>query len=261
MSHSPTGYPDVDRLLAHLVVEVRDVLGDELVGFYLYGSLSLGDFDLESSDIDFLAATRGVLPNTTLDELAAMHARIAASGIPYAGRLEGSYIPLRALRRYDPADNLHPTIGMDWDFGLGQHKTNWILERHILREHGRALFGPPPRELIDPVAPDDLRAATREMLLGFWSQQLDGPEWLCTREYQAFAILTMCRALHTIAEGAVVSKRAAAEWAKRALDPAWTPLISRALAWRHDHAPDDMTEMLRFVAWAVEQARGEVDRS
>ena len=33
------------------------------------------------------------------------------------------------------------------------------------------------------------------------------------------------------------------------------PLIDRALAWRHDHAPDDMTEMLRFVAWAVERAQ------
>jgi Aminoglycoside adenylyltransferase, C-terminal domain/Nucleotidyltransferase domain len=242
-------------MLAYLLAEVRAVLGDDLVGFYLYGSLSLGDFDPESSDIDFLIATRGVLPAATLDTLAAMHARIAASGLAYAGRLEGSYIPLRTLRRYDPDDNLHPTIGMDWEFGLGPHKTNWIVERHILREHGHALFGPPPRDLIDPVAPDELRAATREMLLGFWSQQLDGPEWLRTREYQAFAILTMCRALHTLAEGTVVSKRVAADWAKRALDPAWSLLINRALAWRHDHAPDDMGEMLRFVAWAVEQAR------
>lgn len=257
MLQGPAGYPEVERLLDRLLAEVRFVLGDELIGFYLYGSLSLGDFDPASSDIDFLVATRGVLPDATLAALAAMHARIAASGLPFAGRLEGSYIPLRALRRYDPLDTVHPTIGIDWEFGLGPHKTNWILERHILREHGRALVGPPPRDLIDPVAPDDLRAATREMLLGFWAQQLEGPEpdWLRTREYQAFAILTMCRALQTIAEGTVASKRAAADWAKCALDPAWIPLIDRALAWRHDHTPDDMTEMLRFVAWAVERAQ------
>jgi hypothetical protein len=255
MAHETTGYPHVDALLAHLLAEVRAVLGDELIGFYLYGSLSLGDFDPASSDIDFLAATRGVLPAPTLAALAAMHARIAASGLPYADRLEGSYIPVRALRRYDPADNRHPTIGMDWDFGVAPHKTNWIIERHILREHGRALHGPPPRDLVDPVAPDDLRAATRELLLGFWSQQLHGPEWLRTRAYQSFAILTMCRALNTLSEGTVLSKRAAADWAKHTLDPAWTPLIDRALAQRHDHAPDDMTDMLRFVAWAVAQVQ------
>jgi hypothetical protein len=253
---SSTGYPEVDTLLAHLLAEMRAVLGDELVGLYLYGSLSLGDFNPGSSDIDFLAATRGVLPDETLTQLAAMHARIAASGLPYAERLEGSYIPLRALRRHDPADNRHPTIGMDWAFGVGPHGSNWIIERHIVREHGHALHGPPPRDLIDPVTPDALRADTREMLLSFWSQQLHGPDWLRTREYQAFAILTMCRALYVLAQGNVASKRVAAEWAKRALDPAWTLLIDRALIWRYDHTPDDMTDMLRFVAWAIDQAKG-----
>ena len=29
MSDSPTGYPDVDRLMAHLLAEVQAVLGDE----------------------------------------------------------------------------------------------------------------------------------------------------------------------------------------------------------------------------------------
>jgi hypothetical protein len=251
-----TGYPAVDALLARLLAGVRGALGDELVGFYVYGSLSLGDFDPESSDIDFLAATRGVLGDERLAALAALHHEIASSGLAYAERLEGSYIPLRALRRYDPADNEHPTIGMDWAFGIGPHKTNWIIERHILREHGRALYGPPPRDLIDPVGPDALRATTREILLGFWAEQLHGPEWLRTRAYQAFAILTMCRALNTLAEGTVLTKPAAAVWAKCALAPAWTPLIDRALDQRHDYAPDDMAEMLRFVAWAVVRARG-----
>lgn len=251
MLHGSTGYPAVDTLLTRLLTDVQRALGDELVGLYLYGSLALGDFDPGSSDIDFLVATRGVLPFATLTALDSLHQQLAASSLAYAHRLEGSYIPLQALRRYDPSDNTHPTIGVDWSFGLGPHKTNWIIERQIVREHSPALYGPPPHDLIDPVAPAALRAATREMLLGFWAQQLADPEWLRARDYQAFAILTMCRALHTLAEGAVVSKPRAAAWAKRALDPAWTPLIDRALAWRHDHSPDDMGEMLRFVAWAV----------
>ena len=257
MLRASTGYPAVDTLLARLLAEVQGALGDELVGLYPYGSLALGDFDPESSDIDFLVATRGILTDDALAALATMHARLAAGGPALADRLEGSYIPLRALRRHDPADNLHPTIGADWPFGLGPHETNWIIERHIVREHGRALHGPPPRELIDPVQPADLRAAPRDLLLGFWARQLGDPEWLRPRAYQAFAILTMCRALHTLAEGTVASKPHAAAWAQRSLDPAWTPLIDRALAWRHDHATDDMGEMLRFVAWAVGQARSE----
>lgn len=259
MSGAATGYPAVARLLAALLTGGRAALGDELVGLYLYGSLALGDFDPEASDVDFLVATRGALGEGHLAALAELHARLAASGLPYADRLEGSYIPVRALRRYDPADNRHPTIGVDWPFGVAPHGTNWVLERHILREHGRALRGPPPRELVDPVGPDDLRAAVRDLLLGFWARQLaePAPDWLQPRAYQAFAILTMCRALHTLATDTVASKPVAAEWARRGLDPAWTPLIDRALAARHDFAPGDMGEMLRFVAWAVAQARAD----
>jgi hypothetical protein len=60
-----------------------------------------------------------------------MHAEIASSGLPYATRLEGSYIPRHALRRYDPANARHPTIGTDWPFQVEWHGNDWIIERHI----------------------------------------------------------------------------------------------------------------------------------
>src|SRR2546427_8324323 len=41
-----------------------------------------------------------------------------------------------------------------------------------------------------------LWAAVIDRVTNYWNQQLDHPEWLRTREFQAFAILTMCRALY-----------------------------------------------------------------
>jgi hypothetical protein len=32
----------------------------------------------------------------------------------------------------------------------------WVIHRHMLREHGVVLAGPPPHTLIDPVQPDEL---------------------------------------------------------------------------------------------------------
>ena len=97
--------------------------------------------------------------------------------------------------------------------------------------------------------------ATRDALDHFWREIPDGPEpeWLRTREYQAFAILTMCRALFTLAYGAVVSKPAAAAWAQHALPPPWLDLIAKALVWRHDKRPDDMAEMLTFVRYSIDR--------
>jgi hypothetical protein len=215
----------------------------------------LGDFDPQSSDIDFLIVTSENLNEHTLDRLRAMHADIASSGLAYARRLEGSYIPHAALRRYDPQHSLHPTIGVDWEFGIGRHGSNWILERNIVREHGVVVYGPPPKSLIDPVTPNELREAVCEALGGFWTEQLRGPDWLRPREYQAFATLTMCRALYTLHYGRVVSKPQAAAWARETLDPKWQPTIDRALLWRYDHTPADLTETLAFIQYAIKQGK------
>lgn len=251
----PTPYPEVNAVLALLLEGVRAVLGEELIGLYLFGSLSGDDFDPGSSDIDFLVVTAGALPDGTLEGLREMHARIAASGLPWATRLEGVYWPRAALRRHDPADARHPTIGVDWEFGLGEHGPNWIIERWIVRERGVTVWGSPPRTLIDPVSPDELRAATRDTILDRWPGRLHDPEWLRPREYQAFAILTMCRALYTLERGVVASKPVAAAWARDTLAPPWPDLIARALAWRGDQRPDDPTATLAFIRYTIARCR------
>ena len=84
---------EVFSILALLRESIQAVLSDELVGLYLYGSLASGDFDPASSDVDFVAVTQTMLPDETCERLREMHARISASGLPFATRLEGSYIP------------------------------------------------------------------------------------------------------------------------------------------------------------------------
>ncbi len=250
-STNPTPYDEVNALLLLLLTRVQAILREKLVGCYLYGSLSLGDFDPESSDIDFLIVTTENLTGNVLEELRSMHADIAASGLPYARRLEGSYIQRVALRRYDPRNASHPTLGIDWDFHVGQHGSNWIIERYIVREHGVIVWGPSPKTLIDPVPMQAIKAAVCETIRTFWTAQLAGSEWLRPREYQAFAILTMCRALYTLQQGVVASKPAAAAWACQAIDAKWRPTVERALIWRTQHIKDDLSETLDFLRFAI----------
>src|SRR5215472_9216636 len=101
-STDPTLYHEVNTILNLLLRKVQIILSTQLVGFYLYGSLSVGDFDPASSDIDFLIVTVEEISEEAFERLRDMHAEIASSNLPYAMRLEGSYIPLKALRRYDP---------------------------------------------------------------------------------------------------------------------------------------------------------------
>lgn len=229
---------EVRPILALLRERIQGVLGDELVGLYLYGSLSSGDFDPASSDVDFVAVTRETLSEEACERLRAMHARIAASGLPFAAKLEGSYIPRAAWRRYDPDDARHPTIGVDWPFQIGLHDANWVIERAIVRERGVVLVGPPPATLLDPVSPEQLRAATCQQMNGdWWRATIHDEAWLRPRPYAAFAVLTFCRALYAVEHGAYCSKPVAAAWAGEQY-PTWRPTITWALAHRGDHSAD-----------------------
>ncbi len=250
----PTPYEEVNTILLFLLTNIQAILGHQFVGFYLYGSLSLGDFDPASSDVDFLVVTAGELSEELLEQLRAMHAAIASSGLPHAARLEGSYIPRQALRRYDPDLARHPTIGVDWPFQVGLHDSNWIIEHHIVREHGVIVWGPGPQTLIDPVSPQELRAAVCEQLENVWQSRLDDPAWLRPRDHQAFAVLTLCRALYTLQQGMVGSKPQAAAWAQE-MYPGWKPVIERALIWRFQPEKDDLTATIAFLRDALMQAQ------
>ena len=257
----PTPWPEVNRAVERLRDGIAGALGDRLAGLYLHGSLALGDFFPPASDLDFHAATAGPLDDPALERLGALHAAFKAEG-GWMARLEGVYLPPEALRRHDPAGGRLPTVGVDWDFGLGPPGPTWVLDRWVTREHGVIVTGPDPRALIDPIGPDELRAAVLASLLGYWADRVaEGADlaWLRPRNYQAFAILTMCRDRYVLEHGAVVSKPAAAAWATGRLGPPWRAPVERAMAWRADERPDDqqLPETLRFVAQTVGLARSE----
>lgn len=252
---APTPYPDVNALLDDLLAGMRQALGPALSGLYLYGSLAGGDFDPLRSDIDFAAATARELTAGEVSGLERLHARLWQSGSKWALKLEGSYVPLEVLRRPSPldAEPRYPTVneGRIYLGGLG---SDWVFQRHILRESGVVLAGPPPRDLIDPVSPAALRAAILGFLREWWLPMTQNPARLATREYQAYAALTMCRALYTLETGEIASKPAAASWAKTGPGAPWSALIDQARAWPAGGQPDRLEDTLAFIRLALRRA-------
>jgi hypothetical protein len=247
-----TPFDELNRLLVELVAGAEEILGDSFCGAYLQGSFAVGDADTYS-DVDFVVVTEDDVTPERRAELQAFHQRLYALPTPWAQHLEGSYIPRAVLRRPDP--DRRPLFYLDnggTEFALDDHD-NTLVVRWSLRERGVVLAGPDPRELVDPITADDLRV---EMgwALGRWQAWFRSVGSI-DRRALAVAVLSHARILHTLEIGEVSSKRAAGEWALRALDPEWAPLIrwaleDRADPWTKVREPADPALLLRTRQFA-----------
>jgi predicted nucleotidyltransferase len=251
-----TPHGEVNEILQELMEGLRAILGAELTGVYLYGSLTRGAFDRQS-DIDVLVVTRDEMSDKMFAALSAMHDRIAVGDSWCATQLEVAYIPAKSLPRYEAETSVYPHL----DRGKGerlQRKEHWsdcVVQRGELRERGITLAGPHPATLIDPVSDDDLRQATRDVLLRWAESLFENPSELERRGYQSYVVLSICRMLYTLDTGAVASKPQAADWAKATLDEKWSSLVDRAWTGRQNpdtHATaEDITATLDLIRYAI----------
>ncbi|MBI3169825.1 MAG: DUF4111 domain-containing protein [Chloroflexi bacterium] len=242
-----TPYEDVNQILNLLLEKVQEVLQDEFVGMYLYGSLATGDFDLKNSDIDFAVVTQNVLPGEIIAQLESMHKQIWVSPSKWAAKLEGSYLPKSLIRRHDPNGPPCPTVN-EGSFYIDHRGSDWIIQRHVIREQGIILAGPDPKTLIDPVSAKDIREAVLGVLNEWWFPMLENPAWLVDRgsDYHAYAIISMCRALHAIEHGVIFSKPVAADWAKGQM-PEQAQWIETALRSQNGGGEGFAPEALNFI--------------
>lgn len=240
--------------LVHAVHEAsRTALGDQFVGMLLLGSLATGDFDPLRSDIDFLVVTRAHPNDAEFDHLRSLHARIRLSSLPFASNYEGVYMPLATLRRYRSTD-AHAWLGSDGHFAWETQGGDWILQRHVAREHGFVVSGPHPHKLIDPITPAERIAAAAQTLREWWAPKLVDPCDLHDAEYQAYTILTMCRARFTLATAEITSKSAAARWLSERSDARTAAAITRALRWQRSDPLEEFDVALQMIRDALEAA-------
>jgi hypothetical protein len=244
----PTPYAHVNAVLDELLAGMRGVLGEKLVGLYLFGSLVTGSYDDGISDIDLLAATAAAVDDEELEALRRMHAELVARRPEWNDRIEVAYPSTAALQTFKTRTSRLAIISPGEPLHAVAAGRDWLLNWYPVLEADVALFGPPPRDLIAPISKEEYVAEVRAHVRAW------GRGWgsLRDRGSQSYAVLTMCRALHTHRTGEYVSKARAAAWAQRAF-PEWADLIREAIqvrtAPREERAQPSPTiaEAARFV--------------
>jgi hypothetical protein len=249
-----TAYAEINDLLDDLLSQIQAVLGHKLVGVYLYGSLVWGDFDHASSDIDLVVATSADIDAQEFSNLDTMQLSFVDKYPYWNGRIEIAYVSIATLQTFKSQTSKIAVISPGEPFHIKETDPGWLMNWYMVQEQGRTLFGPAPTTLIDPIS-------TQEFIQTVKAHVARWGEWIYdshSRPSQAYAILTMCRALYTYRNGVQVSKRKAAEWAAQQL-PQWSDLVKSALLWRAawrdetvDHAAT-FPEALQFVQFIIGQ--------
>jgi hypothetical protein len=200
------------------------------------GSLATGDYLPGVSDLDLVALTDGPVDGARQDALVAVHRRLDAGtaaghhlGCVY---VDSSTVPAVEVR--------HPT----WTHGqLVQRILSGITRAELVR-HGYAVFGRPPGEVLPPMSDDDVRAAARAELTGYWSWAARRP-WLWLDPTLAdLGLTSMARGRHALRHGTLLAKtRAVAE----ADAPAW--LIAQLAARRRGERVTSPRLRTALIAW------------
>ncbi len=242
--------------LARLTAGLRAACGDTLRSVVLHGSLALGSFSLQRSDIDVLAlvdgeisdVVRAALTRALLDgsmqphpiELSLLDARVIAPWThpaPYEFHYSESW---RARAQAAP-----PSGGTDPD-----------LSAHVFLAlaRGRALFGPAPADALPEVPEALYRAAILDDVL---SDQFGLPGLLQSTT-PVYVALNACRTLAYLLDGKLRSKDEGGMWALIELPWWYSSFVAKALEALRAGLPDpeySIEDRTRFMNYLISRVR------
>jgi len=222
MSYIPT---QVSALLEALKGNVPRILGSNLVGIYVYGSLTQNAFEPKHSDIDCIVVTRRDLSDAQFTRLDEWFQRSAGSN-PWTTRLQITFL----LRDEVLIMNSKACL-----YQFGQLKRcgsdgNPIIWLNVLQS-GIVLYGPPASTFVPTITREVLfQALEREV--GYLREEIvekADSEWRDVPSYRVYAVLTLCRILYSFNKGTIVSKPNAAKWAIKQMGDHSSGIIRQAL--------------------------------
>lgn len=233
----PTPYKEINFLLTDLLTNVKEILGKQFNGMYLYGSLALGDFNFKNSDIDVIIITHSQITGKIYTALYKMHERLKSVN-DWAKRLEVAYIAKEVFKNEKTGQaKLYPQIEKGRTLSKEPLEIGWAFQRYVLREYGIAIDGIAPKLWIEPIDPQEMHHAAIKIVKMWKDQATHDPtwiEWVKVRKEQSFVILTLCRFFYMIKFGKIASKLVAAQWALSNMNDRWNTMIKSTLVGQQD---------------------------
>lgn len=190
---------DTDRLLGRFATDIGQVV--PLVALWAHGSLALGDFVPGRSDLDLVALVGAPVAEAQKPQLQRVHETLIALE-PLAVGLHCAYM---VSGEQDDPGRSHVT----WASGELFDRVVSPVSRRELWQGGLCLLGPAPATQVPAVSDAELADYIRADLRDFWYPATVRPERWLKDIWVDLGMLTLARALVTLRDGRLITKREA----------------------------------------------------
>src|SRR6266851_7948114 len=264
----------VHRAVDEYLKAVDHALPGRIDGFYVVGSVALGDFQPGRSDVDFVALVTQPLTAGELHQLSRLQRRLyvqsLVDAIPHLRWplvCNGVFVESKDLKRSAlqvTAVASHVAGKFTSSGGFDANPVTWLT----LKRHGIRLRGPEPADLDVYHSDDEFRAWTLRNLNSYWRHwagDIKGAGLAAAKalllRYVAWGVQGTSRMHYTIATGDLASKTRATDYALDVF-PDWRPLLEEVRAyWLGTARRSGYTSPLRrrrdmaeFVSCVIESA-------
>jgi hypothetical protein len=241
---------DPHEVISELTQEINRMLGEALVGVYLFGSIPAGGYYAGRSDIDLLAVVRDDVTEQLLSRLNDMHTAFVSEHPEWDNRIEVGYVSTTVLQTL--SDNPRGTIavtGPGEPLHITEPSDRWILNWHSVLSIGETVIGPDPLSVGVPVTQEVFRRVCLGQIEQWQNEVRE--RWIAhSRAYQGYIVLAVCRALYGLETGSTTTKEGAARWAENRF-PEWSDFIGQALMWHRSDLTEPHGTTIRFVDHAA----------
>jgi hypothetical protein len=258
MNLPPNIPDDLSGLLHAMAADFSAILRENLVGLYLWGSLTHDAFDAACSDVDLVAVTQRDLDPREFSELDAWFANKKQRN-RWVARID-----LRFVIDHEFLDKSSRCCGFYHHTGeLTRHGSDgnpiiWIN----VAQSGITLCGKDAK-LVAPHVSDQCLNDALLLELAYLKEDLTsniGNRSDKAFIHNAYAVLTACRILYSANHKALASKEQAYRWAMETVPPTWRPVLRTAKENRQKNAGSTTPQLEQDALRFVEFASGEVSR-
>ena len=236
---------DLSSLLEAMATDFPAILHGNLVGIYVWGSLTYDAFEEICSDVDCVGVTRRDFDDREFSELVKridMRFVIDREFLDKASRCCGFYHHTGRLTRHGSDGN--PII--------------WLN----IAQSGITLWGEDAKSIAPQVSDQCLNDALL-LELNYLKEDLTanaGDRFNRAFIHNAYAVLTACRILYSAHHRALASKDQAYGWAMETVPPVWRAVIHAAKENRLRNAGSTTPQLEEDAKQFVEFVSGEVNR-